>query len=63
MWTANYSDENFLNQAEQYPWLILVNIDEQFNNKYGHFFEGKIETKTLYEFNQSLKKYEIIKIQ
>lgn len=63
IWTANYNDEQFLEMAAMYPYLVIANIDSNFIGKYQHLFTSSPNTKVLYKFDEAIKKFNAVSTQ
>lgn len=63
IWTNNYNDNQFLEMAALYPYLVIANIDSNFTSKYQHLFAFQPQPKVLYKFDEAINKFNIINPQ
>ena len=57
IWTANYTDSQFIEMAKSHPYLVIARIDSNFINKYQHLFTSSPETGVLYKFDELNNKF------
>lgn len=57
VWTANYTGEQFLAMAKDYPLLLIGRTDKQFVNNYGRHFSCLPAKGGLYRFDSQQQRY------
>lgn len=57
IWAANYSNEQFLSMAKEYPLMLIGRLDDQFLENYQGNFTSVPEAGILYQFDFAINKY------
>ncbi len=60
IWTKNITPEEWFNKLEEYDYLYLYNVDDNFINKYGDYFKDDILNKNIYKIDKESNSLELI---
>ena len=63
-WTKNISAKKWLKMLKDYDYVYLYNVDDNFTNKYGLYFDcsqDEIKSKQLYKINKANNKLKLVK--